>query len=141
MLTVVIALGVVSLNLLANAAILWICARLVRAGSPGFRRSLVCVSLLFVLGFFPFLALVAIPVQDGATQLLILAVALVIWLLLVLTTTTIVLRITFARSLLLAIPFLGLSIAAGIGLAHVVKATTIEAFVMPTNSMAPTLIG
>lgn len=141
MLTMAMLLGLLVASLLYGAAALWFSARIVRAGHPSFKRALAC-GIVLLLAIAPVqLVGVAFSTSTLANQLIVGGIQLAIVLLLTWALTARVFHITFARSMLLSIPYFLLSIVNLLGIFFVFKPYCLEAFIMPTMSMAPTLIG
>ena len=141
MLTLTLFAALLLMSLLLSAAVLWVCARIVRAGHPSFKRALACGIVLSVIGLAVQLAGAAFPAVTVANQLFLGCIQLLIVLVLTWFVAAQILRMTFPRSILFSIPYFVLSIPMTIGIVYVVKTYCMEAFVIPTNSMAPTFYG
>lgn len=137
MLTLAMLVGLLLVSLLTSAGILWGSARLVRAGNPSYKRALGCTLVLAAIGIPLQLLFASFPRND----LIIAGIELLVGLLLCWTIAARVFKITFPRSMLLSVPYFLLSIPIAMGTVYFIKAYCFEAFIIPTNSMAPTLIG
>ncbi|MCI0381067.1 MAG: signal peptidase I [Gemmataceae bacterium] len=141
MLTLAMLLGILVGSLLVSAGILWVCARLVRAGKPTFKRAVACVVVLAVFGIAFQVLAAAVFGQPAASGLVIAAVDIVIALLLIWVIFARMFQITFARAMLLSLPYLVASVAFSFGLIYLLTRYCFTAYIIPTNAMAPTLIG
>jgi signal peptidase I len=141
MLTIAMLVGLFISSLLVQSAILWVSARLVRAGSPGFRRALACSLLLTAAGLVGQMIAAAVAVANVVMLLIVSVLQLLIVLLVSWLIMARVLRITFVRSMFASVPYFAVSIPIALATVYLTKAYCMEAFVNPTNSMAPTLVG
>lgn len=137
MLTLAMLLGLLVGVFFVSAGLLWLSARLVRAGKPSFKRALACGVVLAVFGLVFQALSAAIPENALVANL----VALVIALLVLWTILARMFQITFARSMLLSLPYFVLNGAFAFGLLYLLGRYCFAAYIIPTNSMAPTLIG
>lgn len=141
MMILAMLLGLLIVGLLISACASWISARIVRAGHPSFKRALSCGLAIMALGVLLNVAGMFIP-SSPVAMLVAVGVQILIGLLLIWFVISRVLGTTFLRAMLLSVPyFLFSGLLAVAASFFIIKPYCLEAFVISSNNMAPTLIG
>lgn len=141
MLTLAMMLAILVGSLLVSAAILWISARLVGAGTPTFKRAAGCAVVVTLFGLAIQIATAGLPRMEPAVDLIVAVATIAFGLLLLWLIFARIFKISLPRSMLLSVPFLLMNAAVTFVLIFVLTRYCMAAYVIPTNSMAPTLIG
>ena len=136
MFTIGLLLGVLITSFLAGALFLWLAARLSRVPQAGFLRAVLAMLILTVLSLFDLgiSALAPWPLFPLVFELVI--ILPVNWLLL-----AVLFRISFPRAMLVSVIWIVCGLGFSLALIVSLKAFVLEAFILPTNGMAPTLVG
>jgi signal peptidase I len=144
MITLLVLTALFGANVVLTTLLLWFGARWLKAGKPYFARALVATIALIIMGAVVFIATSALEagleLEANPATIMKLATLIGEGLLFALF-LRVLMKTTFPRAILLwficFIPGI-----AGLGLAFgVVKPYVTEAFIVPTNGMAPTVMG
>jgi len=142
LLLVAIILGA---NLLLSALFIWRGIRFVRAPSPSFSRALVAAVAIGVVGVLLFALTTALHgaaiVESPADRLIVQATALIVTALISCVILRSIFRTTFPRALAVWCFQLVAGVIALAFTSVIVQPFILEAIVVPTNSMAPTVVG
>jgi signal peptidase I len=136
MFTIALLIAVLMMSFFAGVLVLWLAARLCRVPQAGFFRALLAVLILTFLSLLD-LGIAAFspwPLFPLVFELLIMLP--VNWLLL-----AVLFRISLPRAMLVSMIWIVCGVGFSFGLIISLKAFVLEAFILPTNGMAPTLVG
>src|SRR5438876_2315161 len=131
--TIAMCVGLLIVSLLTHSAILWVSARLVRAGSPSFRRTVASILLLSTVNLIVLVIVAAIPIASAITMIIVWVVQIAAVLLVTWRVFARFLRITYLRSMLVSVPYFAVSIPIALLTVFVTKTYCMEAFIIPTN--------
>jgi signal peptidase I len=139
MLSLAIILAIIILQLLIQGAALAWSARAVGSPRAHFRTGIWVALALLVLGVGLTLVSVALPLVNNGLALGIGFALILVQVLVVLLLVSRLFRLSTARALAPVGAYMGMSVLCWIFVAMFIKPFVLEAFVIPTQSMAPTL--
>ncbi|MEX2142444.1 MAG: signal peptidase I [Pirellulales bacterium] len=139
MLSLTVLTAVLIAQLLIIAAVLVLAARAVASTSARFGTGLWVALTLYLLGVALSLVHVAIPAEHDGVAIGVGLALIMVHLLLGLLLFRRAFRLSMARALAPLAAYIGLTIVSAILLYAVIRPSVLEAFTIPTQSMAPTL--